>query len=423
MQVTRGDMVAFRFAPAHVWLDRLLALLIMSMLAYAAFTTWPHVAPYSPNVWLDSTLWVWDHSWVLFGSLLGVTPLLLLLASTLPACNSPDNQVLAMWLSRPMIRVRLFVWPLAVLCIIGAILYLHLILPILDHTGSGWPGVLWNCRRWCPDVYEYCQPMAQTQRDPTLVAGEAFAWYQSNVYGTPTVAISASVAVDNSAFTIAVDGHVVTAPLFDAADGVHFLLGDRGSIGYGLTVSYAHVPVLLPLEEFWDRSVDSPLIGVIAGVHRAVQQALLIRFPASLVSTLGCSRDGKAAAWAAALAAQAGQPFSNVYLESPGTLIASVLEVGQCGETMHAMAQRRGEWIHSDVAHLGNAAYWPYDVGEALAVMCGKTNVAIGYSPHDLWNNIAGTERTVDTLRARGCAVEVTKRARAHCGHVRFYKS
>ena len=151
----------------------------------------------------------------------------------------------------------------------------------------------------------------------------------------------------------------------------------------------------------------------------AMQTALHRRFARLSVDVYGCSVGGKRAAWAASLAARAGAPVQNAYLESPGTLVASTQFVGVCGETLRAMRARWADWVSPNVDAIPDLARTPHDVGDALAAMCPHTELVITYSETDWWNNPQGTERTIDILRAAGCEVEVVRDRIRHCGHLR----
>lgn len=397
--------------PQSIWLNISISLLWL----YSLAMTWPHLPPWS-TAGATLTVLVWRATpWLL--------PLLLVLffvaayashtshtthqTRSLPSCHSP---------------IRDSVWYISITVVVAIVSCLYvLLLYALKPTIPTWPGPLFTCSLYCPSVVDSCQPIGTVQRNASIPTLEAFNWFERHVFGVVNTSIVATVSSDNRSLTLTAKDTLTSTLLLpsDLGDNSNVVIGRSSSLS---TVQQLQVSLDVPDAFQWPSNYGiysmGPDIAVGATAMVAIQTALQERFDGVRINFYGCSIGGKRAGWAASLAARAGTPVQALYMESPGTLIASTQYVGVCGETLRAMRSLRSDWVSSSVDAIPNLARTPHDVAHALALMCPQTAVVISYSETDWWNNPEGTKRTINILRRAGCAVEVVSDRVRHCGHL-----
>ena len=365
-------------------------------IAFAATMILPHRQPFHPSIWLQATVAAWSlMPYALAVWFAGCAPL----------------QLYRLGGTRRLLALAL---P-SVLLVACSAYTAHL----EEHWPPGELGFLDLCVDWCPGPsasYCYHAPADPARRreklaSPNATAAAAVAWFQANVIGRADDATAAFVGGGSDTVELS-SGERFTIVSPNRRVLLLALTGDASSLAEQTGWAVLRVPVHMHSAQ--------PMVARRAAELNAL--ATLLRQPGRYerVAVIGCSIGGKIAYWAVATAPLG--LYSEAFLDSGGTLgPASTKVVGQCGETMAAMAGRWGHWVAAAARELPPPGEWPYDVGDAMLAACRHTRFAVGASKYNAWNNWEGTRETVEAAREAGCDVRLVEGYVAHCGF--FFES
>ena len=385
-----------------------------ALVAWGLLALLPHDAPYHQSLLLDLTLLAWSAPvWVLAGiawvGLFGIGV----------ASAALKIQPLRLW-----------TWVLGFVALLlgaGTVTYVSLL--SLNGLQDAVNGRLAMCVAHCdhgPRTHcVHAPPLALDARTPAARASDAVSFFRSNVYGSPR-AVTAFSQTSTVTATWGTTGRAECAHTMEltssANNHVLLVVGGVGKEARRLAtargwdvVGVSHEP---PGSCFPGEAAHGRRIANEAALVNAVAEAL---YPELLVSVWGCSVNGKIAAYAAATALDdVGVVYTNVLLDSPGTLgLASARVVGRCGESFPGLLDRWGVWLATNASNVRDVStHWgSVDAGDLMLATCHDTKYVVSSSSLDLWNNPVGLKMAVEAARATGCNVEfLNPEGAQHCG-------
>ena len=385
-----------------------------ALVAWGLLALLPHDSPYYQSLLLDLTLLAWSWPvWVFAGiawlGLFGIG-----VASA----------------ARKIQPLRLWTWVLGFVALLlgagtGTYVSLLSLNGLQDSPNDRLAMCVAHCEHGPRTHCVHAPPLALDARTPAARASDAVSFFRSNVYGSPR-AVTAFSQTSTVTATWGTTGRAECAHTMNltssANNHVLLVVGDVGKEARRLAtargwdvVGVSHTP---PDSCFPGEAAHGRRIANEAALINAVAEAL---YPELKISLWGCSVNGKIAAYAAATALDdVGVVYTNVLLDSPGTLgLASARVVGRCGESFPGLLDRWEVWLATNASNVRDVStqWGSVDAGDLMLATCHDTKYLVSSSRLDLWNNPSGLSVAVEAARATGCVVEfVNPDGAQHCG-------
>ena len=381
------------------------------LVAFGALALLPHSAPYNQGLLLNLTLLAWSTPvWAAMSTLVALI-IGLLAVSVAGHARALRADVVVLALA-------------ALLLAIGAMVYVSLLnLNGLQDAPNGRLKMCYNhCANGPHGACVHAPVPVLDDRTPADRAAEAVAFLRSNVIGTPRE-VSATLAGTQVTVVWGTTGLSQCAYVLDVPSAPsHVLLSVGGAGAYTARIGAQHGWAVLGVSH---NPPSACFPGEAAHGRRIANSAALVNvvgsvlYPARALSIIGCSVTSKVAAWAVATALDdVGVVYSNALIDSPGTLgLASVRQVGTCGESYGGLLDRWGIWLATNASEVRDVAAWgSVDVTDTMLATCQSTRYVVSSSQNDAWNNPSGLGLAVDAARAAGCTVEfVNPQGAQHC--------
>lgn len=392
------------------------------LLIWSGFALLWHTEPFHSGLLIELTILSWNATLYDIAILLWLI-VFVVWTIVLTAAESEAGRICSTFFYSP--GGNFGIMTLSLLTTLFALIWV----PLLNLNGfqDRVNGRLHMCLTHCKNPFESCEHQPRPLFDTRLkndIADEAVSFFRHSIFGEapPVVANLASnnLAVvwgDTAAEECVVDLKM-QAGVYES-EQVLLVVGNAFDEGKAIGDAYNYSVLTVfdtPSSACFSKAYSGGEIATQAALINAVALALAPR----KLNLYGCSIHGKIANWAAATASEFNVAYETIFIDSGGTAgLASVREVGACGEPFRALVYRHGKWLAANASNSRKISSWPnVDVGDLMLSVCSAgTKYVVSSSSGDSWNNAHGLKVSVDAAREHGCDIKfINPEGTQHCG-------